>query len=313
VTERSGTVSAIEFHAQLVHAKAMTWLTSSSRFALGGRPARAWFLALVASPWLATSACSDDDAQDGMVLDGGSGGTAAGTGGSSAGSGGVGGSAAGSAGMGGSAGGSNNAGSSGSSTLADAGAEPNPGDPDASAGLAFTLSSPAFDNVRGCGPDDREVCDLFPDENINLGTAANVSPEINWTPGPAGTQSYAIALHDLTYLMGNDPFTHWVMWNIPASATGLPAELPEGANPGAPAPAGSQQVSYNGSGTNGGYVGSGACGNVYEFVLFALGTPSIDPGSTDPDDVEDAIAGSSDVLGTATMRARSDPNGPTCN
>jgi phosphatidylethanolamine-binding protein (PEBP) family uncharacterized protein len=313
VTERSGTVSAIEFRAQLGDAKAMSCLISSPRFALGRRPARAWFLALATAPWWTGLGCGDDATPDGSGA--GSGGAAGSSGSSagSAGSSGVGGSAAGSAGTGGSAGGGNNAGSSGNSNLSDAGTEPDSGNPDASMGLAFTISSPAFENVPGCGPDDPETCALFPDENTNLGAAANVSPEINWTPGPARTQSYAVALHDLSNLNGQDPFTHWVMWNIPASSTGLPAELPEGASPAAPAPAGSQQVSYSGSGTNGGYVGSGACGNVYEFVLFALGTASIDPGSTNPDAVEAAIAGSSDVLDTATMRARSDPAGPSCN
>ena len=109
----------------------------------------------------------------------------------------------------------------------------------------------------------------------------------------------------------NDPFTHCVMWNIPASATGLPAQLPAGTNPGAPAPAGSAQVSI---GTNDGYTGSGACGNVYEFVLYALDTATFDPANTNtPDTVEAALEASSAVLATATLRARSDPDGPSCN
>jgi phosphatidylethanolamine-binding protein (PEBP) family uncharacterized protein len=295
---------------------ARAWGMTGGMTSFKFRSAPVWALALATAPWWLGSACSDDASGPDGDLNGGSPGTggtvAAGGDGGNVGVSGAGGSA-GSSGAGGSAGADSAAGSGGSTNPPDAGPGPDAGGSNTSA-QAFTLTSPAFDDNAGCGPDDREACDLFPDENINLGDAANVSPEIHWTGAPAGTQSYAIALHDLTFSMGNDdPFTHWVMWNIPASATGLPAELPAGANPGAPAPAGSQQVSYDGSGTNGGYVGSGACGNVYEFVLFALGTPSFDPGSTDPDAVEDAIAGSSDVLGTATMRARSDPNGPTCN
>lgn len=109
----------------------------------------------------------------------------------------------------------------------------------------------------------------------------------------------------------NDPYTHWVMWNIPASSTGLPAELPAGTNPAPPAPAGSAQVSIA---NNDGYTGSGACGNVYEFVLYALDTATFVPANTSsPDTVEAALEASSAVLGTATMRARSDPNGPSCN
>jgi phosphatidylethanolamine-binding protein (PEBP) family uncharacterized protein len=192
---------------------------------------------------------------------------------------------------------------------ADAGAGPDAGGSGASAG-AFTLTSPAFDDNAACSPDDRAACDLFPNDNTGLGqTTRNVSPEIHWTPGPAGTQSYAIALHDLTYFdVGQDPYTHWVMWNIPASATGLPAELPSGANPPPPAPVGSQQVSFA---SNLGYTGSGACGNVYEFVLYALNTTSFAPSDdSDADAVEAEFEASNAVLGTATMRARSDPSGP---
>jgi hypothetical protein len=69
-------------------------------------------------------------------------------------------------------------------------------------------------------------------------------------------------------------------------------------------------VSFTGEG---GYEGSGACGNVYEFVLYALDTATFAaPGSTDPDDVQAALDESTALLGTATMRGRSDPNGPTC-
>ncbi|HTV22980.1 MAG TPA: hypothetical protein VMG12_30025, partial [Polyangiaceae bacterium] len=111
----------------------------------------------------------------------------------------------------------------------------------------------------------------FPDDNVVLGDAENVSPAINWTGAPAGTQSFAIALHDLTFIQGNSPFTHWVMWNIPGNnLTGLPAELPQGVMPGVPA-ANTQQYSFP---DTRGYTGSGACGNVDEFVPYALSTPT---------------------------------------
>ena len=101
------------------------------------------------------------------------------------------------------------------------------------------------------------------------------------------------------------------MWNIPGSAVELPAELPRGNQPGVPSEE-TRQVSFN-AGNDNGYAGSGACGNVYEFVLYALSAPSFDPETTDPDAVQVAIASSGQVLGTATMRARSDPDGPSCD
>ena len=88
------------------------------------------------------------------------------------------------------------------------------------------------------------------------------------------------------------------------------AELPSGTEPGVPSDA-TRQVSFQ---PDNGYAGSGACGNVYEFVLFALDSDDFIPDApTDPDAVEDALRSSQALLGTATMRARSDPNGPSCN
>jgi len=265
-------------------------------------------------------ACSDDDSGDGNLggsagagsAQGGSSGNAGNAGSSGSANGGTGGSSgsAGTAGSGATGGAAGSAGSSaggtgGSGDEGDAGPGPDAGT------SQFVLTSPAFDDNAGCGPDDRDACDLFPDDNIGLGTARNVSPQIDWVGAPAGTQSFAIALHDLTFIQNDSPFTHWVVWNIPASSTGLPAELPRGTSPGVPADD-TGQIGFNAGDI--GYEGSGQCGNVYEFVLYALSTPSFEPSSTDsPDDVEAELELSDDVLDTTTMHARSDPNGPTCN
>jgi phosphatidylethanolamine-binding protein (PEBP) family uncharacterized protein len=210
-------------------------------------------------------------------------------------------------GAGGSSGtGADSGGSGGETGVVDAGTPDGGGSGDASAELAFTVNSPAFQDNADCSPDNREACDLFPAANTALGGSPDVSPEIDWTPGPAGTLSYAIALHDLTFLNAGDPYTLWAMWNIPASATGLPAELPAGRNPGMPSDT-TEQVSIRG---DNGFTGSGACGNVYEFVLYALDTESFVPDDTgSPDDVEASLQASSSVLATTKMRARSDPDG----
>jgi glucose/arabinose dehydrogenase len=86
----------------------------------------------------------------------------------------------------------------------------------------------------------------------------------------------------------------------------LAAALPGGATPGPPAPAGSQQASILGNR----YAGSGACGNVYELVIYALGVGAFSPQNPDdPDAVEDEIARSAAVLATGSLRARSgEPN-----
>ncbi len=262
------------------------------------------FAALVAS-----AACSDDENGGDGTGGTSAGGSGSGSGGS-AGSGMTSGGSSGSAGSGVSGAGGSSEGSGGSGDGAGSAVDEDAGSDGGDASVvAFTLSSPAFDNNPGCGPAiaDRDACDLFPVENTGLGDGTtNVSPQLDWVGAPAGTQSFAIALHDLVFMPADEPFTHWVLWNIPASETGLPANLPRGTEPGVPSED-TEQVSIGG---DIGFVGSGACGNVYEFVLFALSVPSFDPASGNPDAVEDELAESDDVIATTTMRARSNPAGP---
>lgn len=62
----------------------------------------------------------------------------------------------------------------------------------------------------------------------------NISPALNWTGAPAGTQSYALTVYDPDAPTGSG-WWHWVVVNIPASATGLAegiggkGQLPSGA------------------------------------------------------------------------------------
>jgi Raf kinase inhibitor-like YbhB/YbcL family protein len=60
--------------------------------------------------------------------------------------------------------------------------------------------------------------------------AAVVSPEIRWSQVPAGTQSFALIFHDLEPhpAKGITDNTHWVLWNIPGTSTGLPEGVPAG-------------------------------------------------------------------------------------
>ena len=58
-----------------------------------------------------------------------------------------------------------------------------------------------------------------------------VQPGFKFSNAPAGTVSYAIIFHDIDVaLMGGvDDVLHWMAWNIPASANGIPeGSLPPG-------------------------------------------------------------------------------------
>ena len=52
------------------------------------------------------------------------------------------------------------------------------------------------------------------------------SPAISWSGAPDGTQSFAMILHDTDLQMGPEDVLHWAIYNIPATATGLPEGVP---------------------------------------------------------------------------------------
>lgn len=106
-------------------------------------------------------------------------------------------------------------------------------------------------------------------------TGANVSPALEWRNLPRGTRSLALMLHDPDAPTGSG-FWHWAVYNIPASATGLP----QGAGNAAatlPAPAARGMNDFHDTGVtrgNGNY--GGPCPPVadrphrYVFTLYAL-------------------------------------------
>jgi Raf kinase inhibitor-like YbhB/YbcL family protein len=94
------------------------------------------------------------------------------------------------------------------------------------------------------------------------------SPAITWGNVPAGTQSFVLNMHDMDLARNRttDDQAHWIVWNIPATSTGLPEGVPKGAQ----LPDGSYQFSATGPMYRG--PGAPATGPMHHYVfeLFAL-------------------------------------------
>ena len=97
-----------------------------------------------------------------------------------------------------------------------------------------------------------------------------VSPELKWTNVPPGTQSLVVNMldPDVSVQRGTETQPHWIVWNIPATATGLA----EGVKAGAELPDGTRQISASGPNYRG--PGAPASGPLhhYTFEVYALDT-----------------------------------------
>ena len=96
------------------------------------------------------------------------------------------------------------------------------------------------------------------------------SPALNWTNTPPGTQSFVLHMHDMDVARNRttDDQVHWVVWNIPATATGLPEGVPKGSQ----RPDGSYQISATGPVYRG--PGAAATGPLHHYMveIYALDT-----------------------------------------
>lgn len=126
----------------------------------------------------------------------------------------------------------------------------------------------------------------------HTGDGDDVAPALEWTGVPAGTESFAVVVHDPDAPLV-DGFTHWVAYGIPGDATGLP----EG---------GGDAVSGNNSFGKHGYNGpmppEGHGPHHYYFWVYALDQDlGLQPGSDRRellDRIEDHVIEQARVIGT---------------
>ena len=79
-------------------------------------------------------------------------------------------------------------------------------------------------------PDGGDIPIRFSQAAPGAAPGEGTSPAISWTNVPAGTQSFVLNMRDLDVARNRttEDQAHWVVWNIPASATGLPEGVPRG-------------------------------------------------------------------------------------
>jgi Raf kinase inhibitor-like YbhB/YbcL family protein len=99
-------------------------------------------------------------------------------------------------------------------------------------------------------------------------SGANVSPQLGWSNAPAGTKSFVVTVYDPDAPTGSG-WWHWVVYNIPATAT----ELAQGAGSGkAPLPEGAAQgrTDFGAPGFGGACPPVGDKPHRYHFTIYAL-------------------------------------------
>ena len=127
-----------------------------------------------------------------------------------------------------------------------------------------------------------------------------VSPALTWTNTPAGTVTFLLHMHDIDVARNKttDDQAHWVLWNIPGTATGLPEGVPKGET----LPDGSHQISASGPVYRG--PGAPATGPLHHYVfeVFALDTKLDVAATADAFETRAAVmkAIQGHVLGKAT-------------
>jgi hypothetical protein len=131
--------------------------------------------------------------------------------------------------------------------------------------------------------------DAFPDGGIvpqKYAGRGGVQPGFKFSNAPAGTVSYAMIFHDIDVALqnGTNDVLHWLAWNIPASANGIPeGKLPEGSVQGNNI---TGQPNYMGPGAP-----AGPRYHHYVFELYALNANLELPATATRDDLLKAMGG----------------------
>jgi len=131
---------------------------------------------------------------------------------------------------------------------------------------------------------------------------SNVSPSLKWSNAPSGTRSFAVTVYDPDAPTGSG-WWHWVMFNIPANVTSLPAGSGDPAAGKAPQGAVQSRTDFGKPGYGGPCPPAGDKPHRYIFTVYALKVDKLDADA----DASGALVGfmlNANKLGKASFTAK---------
>ncbi|MGZ8490697.1 MAG: YbhB/YbcL family Raf kinase inhibitor-like protein [Gemmatirosa sp.] len=163
------------------------------------------------------------------------------------------------------------------------------------------VASPRFTLASADLPPNATIGNRFVFNGFGC-SGGNVSPALAWRNAPAGTRSFAVTVYDPDAPTGSG-WWHWVVYDIPASVTSLPAGAGSTAPTGMPTGAVQGGTDFGAKGYGGPCPPPGDRPHRYIFTVHALRVEKLEV----PENATAALVGfnlNANRLGSATFTAR---------